>query len=339
MKMVWSQNSMSQKLWISIGVGLSIVIIGFVVYIQPFEPEVQPLRISTEPWPPSNLLLVAEEKGFFEKNDVQVEIILTDFEIGDLADYGTGNDDGTTTVLTDVFLLNSLFDPSSIVYAFDFSNEGDFIISKFDTVEELKGKRIGIMEMYSFSYFFVLKVLEEHGIDEKDVEFVVVDIYKMLDAIKNGDIDAGHSWISSDRNDLEVKVIADASDVSGIITDVLIIKTKTIKENPLAVEALVRSVAEATDYCEINLIECAQIISEKIGWTEEEVLLNFNSVQILTLEDNFEVMQNRESPESLYQSGKFIAEKLVEFKQINEMPDFDKTIDPRFVIKIMDERR
>ena len=87
------------------------------------------------------------------------------------------------------------------------------------------------------------------------------------------------------------------------------------------------------------MIECAQIISEKIGWTEEEVLLNFNSVKVLGIEDNFEVMQNRENPESLYQSGKFIAEKLVEFQQINELPDYDKTVDSRFVIKIIDERR
>jgi len=330
---------MSQKLWISIGIGLSILIIGLVVYIQPFESETQTLRISTGPWPPYNLLYVAEEKGFFEKNDVQVEIILSEFDFEDLADYATGNDDGITTVYTDIFLTNSLFDHSSIVYAFDFSTKGDFIISKFDTVEELKGKRIGIMEKYSFSHFFVVKVLEKHGIDEKDVELVVVDVYKMLNALKNGDIDAGHSWISSDRSDLETKVIADASDVSGIITDVLAIKTKTIEENPVAVEALVRSVAEATDYCEINLIECAQIISEKIGWTEEEVLLNFDSVLVLDIEDNFEVMQNRENPESLYQSGKFIAEKLIELDQINTMPDFDKIIDPRFVIKIMDERR
>jgi len=60
---------------------------------------------------------------------------------------------------------------------------------------------------------------------------------------------------------------------------------------------------------------------------------------MLTLEDNLEIMSNFENPQSLYNSGKFIAEALYELKQIHELPDYDKTVDPRFVIKIIDESR
>jgi len=105
---------------------------------------------------------------------------------------------------------------------------------------------------------------------------------------------------------------------------------------PLAVEALVRSYAEVIEYCNINKSECARIISEETGWSEEEVLLTFDSVQMLTPEDNLEIMTNFENPQSLYNSGKFISEALYELEQINELPDYDKTVDSRFVEKILE---
>jgi len=299
---------------------------------------IEPLLIKTDPWPPFNILYVAQEKGIFEKNGVEVEIDIQDYGTESMAVYSQQNFDGIMHAYTDIFTMNAIYDPSSVVYAIDFSIEGDFIISNFDSIEELKGKRIGVIEVYGFSYFFVLKALQSVGLDENDVELITVPIDDMLTSIKSGKIDAGHSWNSADRLDPDVHVIAYAGNYSGIITDVISFKHSTIEENPLAVEALVRSYVEVIEYCEINKSECARIISEKIGWSEEEVQLTLDSVQILTLDDNFEIMTNLENPRSLHSSGRFISEALYELNQINELPDYDKTVDSTFVEKILERK-
>jgi len=325
-------------------VGLVVVAI-ILVYAFQTESEVtssdlaiKPLLIKTDPWPPFNILYVAQEKGIFEKNGVEVELDIQDYGAKSMAIYSKENFDGIMHAYTDLFSMNAIYDPSSVVYAVDFSIEGDFIISNVDSIEELKGKRVGVIEMYGFSYFFILKALQSAGLDENDVEIITVPIDDMLASIKSGEIDAGHSWNTPDSLDPDVQVIAYAGDYSGIITDVISFKNSSIEKNPRAIEALVRSYAEVIEYCKINESECARIISEEIGWSEEEVLLNFDSVQMLTLEDNLEIMTNFENPQSLYNSGIFISKTLYELKKINKLPDYDKNVDSRFVEKILERK-
>ena len=292
------------------------------------------LLIKTDPWPPFNILYVAQEKGIFEKNGIVVELDIQDYGSESMAIYSQENFDGIMHAYTDIFTMNALYDQSLVVYAVDFSTEGDFIISNFDSIEKLKGKRIGIIEMYGFSYFFVLKALHSVGLDENDVELVTVPIDDMLAAIKRGEIDAGHSWNASDRLDPNVHVIAFAGNYSGIITDVISFKESSITEKPFTIKALVQSYSETIEYCKINKLECARIISENIGWSEEEILLTFDSVQMLGIEDNLEIMTNFENPKSLNVSGTFISETLYEMNQINELPKYDEIVESKFVEEI-----
>ena len=330
--------------WILIVVGLSIIS-GFFIYSQFFESESAndtPFRLAIVPWITDGFFLVAEEKGFFEKNNVQVEITVIDYDYTDiLSQYGNNEFDVFNPIFTDIFMLNSIYDQSSIVYVTDVSSEGDFIVSNFDSMEKLKGKKIGIAERYGYSYFLVLKILETYGIDEKDVEFVVTPPEFVLDALKNGEIDAGYSYIAAHRTDPDVNVVAYASDASGVIATLastITFKTQTIEERPLEVEAIVRSYVESVEYCKTNVAECGKIISNIFKWSEEDFLLNLESTQILTLEDNYEIMQNRTNSESMYVSAKFVAEKLIELEQIHTMPNLDIIIDPQFVIKLINKR-
>jgi len=146
---------------------------------------IEPLLIKTDPWPPFNILYVAQEKGIFEKNGVEVELDIQDYGPESMSVYAKENFDGIMHAYTDLFMMNAIYDPSSVVYAIDFSIEGDFIISNFDSLEELKGKRVGVIEVYGFSYFFVLKALQSVGLDENDVKLISIPIDDMLDSIKS----------------------------------------------------------------------------------------------------------------------------------------------------------
>ena len=58
---------------------------------------------------------------------------------------------------------------------------------------DVKGKRIGVDVINTFSHFFVLKSLEKVGLGEGDVQFVNVPVQNVTSALQKGQIFAGHT--------------------------------------------------------------------------------------------------------------------------------------------------
>lgn len=313
-----------------------------IIYLDTIDEEqIEPkkLKILVIPWPTWNILNVAEEKGFFKNNNVDVELIPDEYGAQSKSKYFTTDIDAITTVYNDIFLMNSVYDESKIVFASDFSVDGDFILSKFDSFEKLKGKKIGIVEKFGFSHYFVLMALEKNGIDVSDVTLITLPVEDMRSSILNGAIDAGHSWLQPDENSADDEglfVIAHSSDTPGIITDGILIKTRSIEEKYDSVQKMIKSYNEALIFCKDNRIECAEIISSVIDWSVDDVLSNFDSLKILTLEDNHRIMQDIGDDDSLYETGKFAAGILIEANHIEEVNDFSKYIEPRFVQNLME---
>ena len=61
-----------------------------------------------------------------------------------------------------------------MIYNIDSSQSGDAIVSKLKNLTDLKGKRIGVEGINTFSHLVVLKALEKAGLGEGDVQFVNV---------------------------------------------------------------------------------------------------------------------------------------------------------------------
>lgn len=73
-----------------------------------------------------------------------------------------------------------------LVYHIDSSQSGDAVISKLKNLTELKGKKIGAEGINTFSHLFALKALEKAGLDEGNVEFVLVAGINTSAALERG---------------------------------------------------------------------------------------------------------------------------------------------------------
>ena len=62
------------------------------------------------------------------------------------------------------------------------------------TVEDLKGKKIGVEGLNTYSHIFVLQTLAKAGLYEKDVQFANIATRKMVTALDAKQIDAGHTF-------------------------------------------------------------------------------------------------------------------------------------------------
>ena len=149
----------------------------------------EPLRISVGVWAPNFLAYVAQEKGYFEKNNVDVNITLVQDYAATLRDYVDGEYDGMFVVYSDALLQDSEGIDTKVVFNTDISNGADPIIGKVDNLTELKGKKVGVDGINSFSHYYLLESLEKVGLGEGDVEFVNMPAQNISDALKKSEID------------------------------------------------------------------------------------------------------------------------------------------------------
>lgn len=295
----------------------------------------RPIRIAFSPWVGNAALVLAADE--FGKNNVPVEFVVTEnvTKAGEL--YANGLVDGLSSVYTNTIFQNSEGVNSKLVWVFDYSGTADAIIgAKNTTIADLKGKKISVEGLNTFSHIFVLQALAKAGLYEKDVQFENIPGQDVLNALNNKQIDAGHTWgptklaaIQSGYNTLTT-----AKDVVGIITDVLIFNSRIVDSRPDDIQAIIESISQGKEYLDNNKENSSQILSDFYNMSRDEVRDGFEGIQILGLEDNVEAMNKSlasSNMKSLYRSGATIAKYLLDRGQIRQIPDFDEIIDPRFV--------
>lgn len=142
-----------------------------------------PLRIGWNMWPGFYPLVIAEQKGFFEKHGVEVELVLYEVTADENAALASGMLDGGAVVLNDA-LLDDVAKNTKIVLITDNSDGGDQIVATpdIDTAADIVHKSIGV-KRGSFGEFFVREMLNQKGISPADVTFVSVEPEHVPDAM------------------------------------------------------------------------------------------------------------------------------------------------------------
>lgn len=154
-----------------------------------------PIRLGVYNWAGYYPLVVAQEKGFFKKHGLNIELVKAE-TIGELNDWlRNGVTQASVGVLTDFVVLQNLGTPIQMMVATDYSL-ADVVLGnpKLQSPRDLEGRRIGISELNSFAEYFVVRSLEMAGVNPRKVNFYTVPIDNVPKAILNGTIDAGHTW-------------------------------------------------------------------------------------------------------------------------------------------------
>lgn len=302
----------------------------------------EPIKMGVKVWAPDFFSYLAQEKGFFQKNNVNVELTLVQDYQEILSKYFEGEFDGMIPVYSDAIYQNTQGMNSRVVYAMDFSNTGDVIIGAKNnfTDADLKGKKISVEGINTFSHLFVLKALQEIGLTEGDVEIVNIPVQNVTLEMEKGTIVAGHIYqpYLTEALNKGYKVIFTAGTIPGIITDVISFRSNIIDERPRDVQAVIKSIIEAQRYYLNNKEDALKIMSMKSGIGEQEIREGLAGVTLPSLEENFNNSMNSKSNDSssLYVSGKYISEFFLERGQISDFPDFNEILDPQFVVSLHD---
>ncbi len=315
----------------------------------------EPIKLGLNVWVTNFLPFIAQEKGFFEKNNVNVQLTLVPDYLQMIDGYYAGQFDGIMGVYADVIFQNSQGTDSKVVFAVDYSDTADAIVGKPNdknptanftnySLAEVQGKKIGVQGINSFSHLFILKALEKAGLNEGDVEFVDVPAQNVTRALEKGEIIAGHTYepYTSEALKKGYKILFTAGSIPGLINTVLAFRSDVVEQRPHDIQAIVKSLVEAEDYYMGNRADALKIMSLKSGISESDIVAGFDGIRILSLSDNVNTAMNSKSNDtaSLYVTGNEISNFFVNRGQISDLPDTAKIIAPEFaeVLFNSDER-
>jgi len=296
----------------------------------------EPIRIAVNVWPGQAHVYLAQEKGLFEKNNVEVELILKESITESSQLFTNGEVDGCFGVFADIIMINAKGIPAKVVYITDYCDAGDVIIGKPDiqSLAGLVGKTVSFEGINTFSHIFVLSALEKAGVHESDVRFENIKASDVLAALEENRIDAGHTWDPTKSQLLEkgYKILAKAGDYPGIITDILVFTPKVITERPDEIRAIVKSLFEALDYLKSHRDEAVKIMADKMGMSEEEMAAGIEGVYQMNLKENSELLTT-----SLCTTGELIVDFYLRRGQLSHAMEIKDIIEPKFIAELADK--
>ena len=227
------------------------------------------LKIGHSTWVGYGPFYIAQEKGFFKEEGVDVEfVIMEDTAIKIGAMFANQIDIAAST--SDEF--PSYLKPGKSVRYFmavDYSNGGDGIVASKDikTIADLKGKRVAF-EQGTISQFFLNVLLKKNGLEQSDIEAINMTASDAGTAFVAGQVDAAVTWepaLSMGANSPNGNLLASSKEVPGVIVDVLAVTGETAKAKEADLKAFARAWYRALDYLAKNPDESYSIMAKGVG--------------------------------------------------------------------------
>lgn len=245
-------------------------------------------------------MFVAQEKGFFQEEGLEVEFVKTDWE-GLRDGLGLGRFDANYTLL--MYLLKPI-ETGLDVKITGGVHKGCLRVqagkdSGIEKVADLRGKRIGVPAMGSPPFLFTYRVLAANGIDpNKGVEWVMVAPEVSALALDNKQVDAvadseplGSILMAMDK----VRTIADQA-VDAPYRDeyccVAVVSGQLAKRDPARAAKVTRALLKGAAWVDRNPMAAAKLSVEKKYIAASEEL---NSHAISKLQYRPSVSHCRES--------------------------------------------
>ena len=256
-----------------------------------------PIRIAINPWPGYEFLYLAERKGFYQEEGIDVSIVQVDSLADGQRAYVNGFVDGlASTVIEAVQSQVLASEPLKIVMVADYSNGGDVIISdkKYSDLSALKGKKIGC-EVASLGIYVLQRALAKYGMTIDDVEVVNVEQSRGNQALSDGTIDAYVTYPPTSVDILKsenFKKIFTSADIPNEIIDTVSLSESIVEKNPRIVNKLRKAWQRSLDFYHSNMDEATTIMAGRQGITNEEFSEILADLKVLTYEDQKNLFTN-----------------------------------------------
>jgi NitT/TauT family transport system substrate-binding protein len=276
---------------------LAMAAIAVVAFAAPLRasPPLKPYKVAYNAWIGSIAFFVAQQKGFFrdEGLDVQGKSFSAPGDglkplLGGELDAALSTADSVLTV------LDKAPGQLKVVYLTDTSAGADAILAKKDitSVQAMKGKRVAAT-LGQCNQLLLDKALERAGLTEKDIQLVNMNPDDAGAAFAAGQIDVAvtwEPWITKVSGEKTGHVIFSSVETPNLILDVLAVSSQTTSRKPAETRAFLRAMNRGYDFVQTHTDEAAAIAARALEQTPDEVKTMLPKVNLYSAAKNLEVM-------------------------------------------------
>lgn len=261
----------------------------------PAKPEAGVIKMGIEPWIGYGPWYIAEQKGFFKKQGLEVEIVNFSTDADREAAFVGGKTDVTNVPTQTTLLFGQQHVPAKAVLLEDESLEADAVLAKapLTSIKDLKGQKVAYEEGTT-SDILINYALEQNGMSISDISKVPMAASNAGNAAMAGQVGAAvtyQPYIAAVLDkDPEFKEIYAAKEDPGLISDNLVASNDMIENKPGQVAALVRAWGEAIEFYEANEEEAQEIITKADGAEPGSLDTSFQGVKLYNLAENKELL-------------------------------------------------
>lgn len=290
-----------------------------------------PLKVAFINFIGYNSAIIAQKKGFFQAQGVEVELKY-DIKFAQLqqADFSAGKYDGIGITLGSFIILSAKNPDMQAVMVVDETNGADVVVAQPDikTVADLKGKNLGAL-LGSFSEVFVTQMLKTANLTNEDVNLVKVEASEIPPNLKNNTIQAGHTWepYLSDALNSGGHIIFTSKQTPGLILDLVVFRGNIIRDRAQDIRSFVQAWLQAATYWENNIEEGNAIISKALNIPINK--LSLGGIKLTNLAENQQLFQFNSS-NSIYKTAKIYADFFIGTGNVTRIPEIKTLFNSSF---------
>jgi NitT/TauT family transport system substrate-binding protein len=275
--------------------------------------------------------IIAQEKGFFKAQGVDVELIYKRYNKLEQANFSTGKYDAILLSLGSFMILSATNPDIQGVMVIDESTGADVVVaqSEIKTVADLKGKKLGA-NLGAFSEVFVTEMLKSANLTSDDVNLVNLEPSKVPQSLKNHDIQAGHTWQPHLSQAIQSggDILFTSKQTPGLILDMIVFRKNIIRDRPEDVRAFVRGWLQAAAYWKANVQQGNAIVSKVLKIPSNTISLD--GVNLTNLAENQKLFSSS-NPNSIYKAAKIYADFFIRAGNVTRIPELKSLFNSSFL--------
>jgi NitT/TauT family transport system substrate-binding protein len=293
-----------------------------------------PLKVEYTLWEGDYTLLIAQEKGFFEKHGVQVEPVFYETFSRAVPDLAGKRIDMGLFAIGDLLTASQVADVRGIAVYDSGGTSSVMSRPEIEDIASLKGKKIGV-NIGSNGEMFVRQMLKSASLNVNDVTLVEMDPELIPENLTKHAIDAGYTWAPYDKKAQKAgnKVLYTNNEVGALFPDVITIRRELLEDRPEDVRAFLAAWFEAVDYRLKNQAECDQIIAWKTNQSIDEVATT-GTLKLYTRLDNlglYDPISQAGKGNDIYKTSRVNLDFQIASGHITSKPDLATLLDPKYL--------
>jgi NitT/TauT family transport system substrate-binding protein len=272
--------------------------------------QAEPLRISYFIWVGNGPFFVAQEKGLFAKEGVEVELINIEDHAAAFGSLFAGQVDAVQGAMPDApTFAQPDEEPLVCVLALDESRGGDGVLATKDikTVADLRGKSVAVLPG-SIGHFYLIVLLKEAGLSAADIEVVDLSAEDAGEAFSLQEVDAAVTndpFLTQAKNAEHGHVLTDTTEQPGLLVDCLMTKADVLDDRKNDFQAVARAWDAAVEYVEAHPDEAIEIMARHLGGGLEDPAAfgeTLKGVGFYDAEGNREYFGTPDQPGPIYET-------------------------------------